>query len=159
MAKRKLNYRFHNPNPQDVLERQLLRICVDANMKKVEEAVRSEQVFRVIAVNKNAEIATLKEFTLFKMPKGEFEGRSYQIENGYIKRRSEEIVMELPIDTEITLFGEGQQEKERLNLDEFVKAVVGKNGCDYEEIYRLPSTIYKEMQRNTFRRTTTQSVK
>ena len=41
MDKPKINYRFHNPNPTDEeLTRVLLRICVDANRKKAENAIR-----------------------------------------------------------------------------------------------------------------------
>ncbi len=42
MVKPKLNFRFHNPNTPEELTKILLRICIDANMKKVEQIVREE---------------------------------------------------------------------------------------------------------------------
>ena len=42
MDKPKLNFRFHNPNTPEELTKILLRVCIDANMKKVEQIVREE---------------------------------------------------------------------------------------------------------------------
>ncbi len=164
MDKRKLNYRFHNPNPPEVLGRELLRICVNANMNKVEEAIRrdaeKENALRVIAIIRCAEVVRLKEFTLFKMPKGEYGGRYYRINNEYINKRSDEIALELPGDTEILLMDDTQQEKEKLNLDDFVKAVVSKTEKDYEDKFCLPSVIYAEQNaNNTINQTNAQFVK
>ncbi len=44
MDKPKLNFRFHNPNTPEELTKILLRVCIDANMKKVESALRKEIV-------------------------------------------------------------------------------------------------------------------
>ncbi len=44
MDKPKLNFRFHNPNTPEELTKILLRVCVDANMKKVEQII-SEEAF------------------------------------------------------------------------------------------------------------------
>ena len=59
MDKRKLNYRFHNPNQPEALERELLQICIDANMKKVEsvvrESVEKENTLRVVAIDRQAQ--------------------------------------------------------------------------------------------------------
>jgi len=38
--KPKLNFRFHNQNDAEELTRVLLRVCVCANMKKVEAAIK-----------------------------------------------------------------------------------------------------------------------
>lgn len=40
MKKRKLNYRFHNPNPAAVAADYILQICIEANAKKVETAIQ-----------------------------------------------------------------------------------------------------------------------
>ena len=40
MKKRKLNYRFHNPNPESVTVDYLLKILIEANAKKVEHAIQ-----------------------------------------------------------------------------------------------------------------------
>ncbi|MBD5472844.1 MAG: hypothetical protein HDR20_08090 [Lachnospiraceae bacterium] len=41
MKKQKLNYRFHNPNPADVTADYILKIFIEVNEKKVEQAIRS----------------------------------------------------------------------------------------------------------------------
>ncbi len=40
MKKRKLNYRFHDPNPAAVTADYILKILIEANAGKVEAAVR-----------------------------------------------------------------------------------------------------------------------
>lgn len=47
LDKPKLNYRFHNENTPEALARVLLRICIDANMDKVESALKQEIVISV----------------------------------------------------------------------------------------------------------------
>ena len=39
MKKRKLNYRFHNPNTAEVTANYLVKILIEANSDKVEKAV------------------------------------------------------------------------------------------------------------------------
>lgn len=39
MKKRKLNYRFHNPNSVEATADYLLKVLMEANKKKVEEAI------------------------------------------------------------------------------------------------------------------------
>jgi hypothetical protein len=41
VAETKLNYRFHNLNPADVSAEHILRILIEANMPKVEAAIRA----------------------------------------------------------------------------------------------------------------------
>jgi hypothetical protein len=40
VKKRKLNYRFHNPNPTAATADYILKILIEANEKKVEEAMQ-----------------------------------------------------------------------------------------------------------------------
>ena len=40
MKKRKLNYRFHNPNTAEATAEILLKVLVEVNTKKVEKAVQ-----------------------------------------------------------------------------------------------------------------------
>ena len=40
MKKRKLNYRFHNPNTAEVTADILLKVMIEANADKVEKAIR-----------------------------------------------------------------------------------------------------------------------
>ena len=41
MKQRKLNYRFHNPNPEAVTAGYILKIFIEANAGKVESAIRA----------------------------------------------------------------------------------------------------------------------
>lgn len=45
MKKRKLNYRFHNPNPVDVTADYILKIMMQTNEAKVERALRDAAEF------------------------------------------------------------------------------------------------------------------
>ena len=40
MKKQKLNYRFHNPNDPAVTAEYILKVFIEVNQKKVEEAIR-----------------------------------------------------------------------------------------------------------------------
>ena len=42
MAKRKLNYRFHNPNPVEVTAEYILKVMIEANVEKVEKVLHEE---------------------------------------------------------------------------------------------------------------------
>ena len=42
MAKRKLNYRFHNPNPVEVTAEYILKVMIEANAEKVEKVLQEE---------------------------------------------------------------------------------------------------------------------
>ena len=38
---RKLNYRFHNPNPDKATADFLVKVCIEANKGKVERAIKA----------------------------------------------------------------------------------------------------------------------
>ena len=42
MDKPKLNFRFHNSNSTESLTRALLRVCIDANMERVDRIIKEE---------------------------------------------------------------------------------------------------------------------
>lgn len=44
MAKRKLNYRFHNSNPVEVTADYILKVMIEANTEKVEKILRENMV-------------------------------------------------------------------------------------------------------------------
>ena len=44
MKKRKLNYRFHNPNPAAETADYLLKILIEANTEKVQSAIQEAAV-------------------------------------------------------------------------------------------------------------------
>ena len=45
MNKPKLNFRFHGSDSTEALSRQLLRVCIDANMNRVERIMREGAAF------------------------------------------------------------------------------------------------------------------
>lgn len=47
VKKRKLNYRFHNPNPMDVTADFLLKVLIEANSEKVERAIAETALQKV----------------------------------------------------------------------------------------------------------------
>ena len=40
MAKRKLNYRFHNPNPVEVTADYILKVMIEVNTEKMEKILQ-----------------------------------------------------------------------------------------------------------------------
>ena len=42
MAKRKLNYRFHNPNPVEVTADYILKVMIETNTERVEKILQDE---------------------------------------------------------------------------------------------------------------------
>lgn len=135
MDRPKLNYRFHNPNrTNDGLIKELMHIFIAANREKAEEAIRQcalaqENVYRVVSIPRAAKIAARGEETIFKMPKGKQEKKTYFLPNKYIREGCGEYVLEVPEDFMIELYG---KEKEMLTMDEFIKEVAGKTKEDYE---------------------------
>ena len=49
--KKKLNYRFHNPNPADVAAEYILKVFMQVNIPKVEKAVRDAKMRRIAEEN------------------------------------------------------------------------------------------------------------
>ena len=41
IKRRKLNYRFHNPNPADVTADYILKVFIEVNENKVERAIKA----------------------------------------------------------------------------------------------------------------------
>ena len=51
MARKKLNYRFHKPNPVEVTADYILKVFIDVNERKVEEAIREAGENQTIKVD------------------------------------------------------------------------------------------------------------
>lgn len=49
--KKKLNYRFHNPNPADVTVDYLIKVFMQVNIPKVEKAVHDAKMRRIAEEN------------------------------------------------------------------------------------------------------------
>lgn len=54
--KKKLNYRFHDPNDPAVAAEYILKVFIEANQKKVEEAIRKESMEKQISENEGIRI-------------------------------------------------------------------------------------------------------
>ena len=56
MKKKKLNYRFHDPNDPAVAAEYILKVFIEANQKKVEEAIRKASMEKQISENEGIRI-------------------------------------------------------------------------------------------------------
>ena len=97
-----------------------------------------EKVWKEIGVSEQAVIANYEKSTLFKMPKGNYEGMVYYIPSGMVRKDENGIRLRLPEDFEVHLKN-GTDEKLDLTAQQFMEELVGKTDEDYESIYRRPS--------------------
>ena len=56
MKKKKFNYRFHDPNNPAVAAEYILKVFIEANQKKVEEAIRKASMEKQISENEGIRI-------------------------------------------------------------------------------------------------------
>lgn len=56
MKKKKLNYRFHDPNDSAVAAEYILKVFIEANQKKVEEVIRKASMEKRISENEGIRI-------------------------------------------------------------------------------------------------------
>ena len=56
MKKKKLNYRFHDPNDPAVAAEYILKVFIEANQKEVEEAIRKASMEKQISENEGIRI-------------------------------------------------------------------------------------------------------
>ncbi len=56
MKKKKLNYRFHDPNNPAVSAEYILKVFIEANQKKVEEVIRKASMEKQISENEGIRI-------------------------------------------------------------------------------------------------------
>ena len=83
--------------------------------------------------------ANYEKSTLFKMPKGKFEGMVYYIPSGMVRRDENGIRLRLPEDFEVHLKDKSADENIDLSPAELESELAGKTDEDYESIYRRPS--------------------
>ena len=103
-----------------------------------EQQAEKEQ-WKEIAVSEQAVIANYEKSTLFKMPKGKFEGMVYYIPSGMVRRDENGIRLRLPEDFEVHLKDKSADENIDLSPAELESELAGKTDKDYESIYRRPS--------------------
>ena len=69
MAKRKLNYRFYNPNPVEVTADYILKVMIEANTEKLEKILQENMVvenFQNVNYNIKYEISPHKTIAKIK---------------------------------------------------------------------------------------------
>ena len=91
-----------------------------------------------IALSKKAVIAAYEKSTLFRMPKGKYEGMVCYIPSGMVRKDENGLRLRLPEDFEVHLKG-GSDEKTDLTAQQLMDELAGKKDEDYESIYRRPS--------------------
>ena len=97
-----------------------------------------EKVWKEIGVSEQAVIANYEKSTLFRMPKGSFDGMVYYIPSGMVRKDENGIRLRLPEDFEVHLKN-GTDEKLDLTAQQLMEELAGKTDEDYESIYRRPS--------------------
>ena len=108
-------------------------------MDDYREQQQEKEEWKEIAVSEQAVIANYEKSTLFKMPKGKYEGMVYYIPSGMVRRDENGIRLRLPEDFEVHLKDKGADENIDLSPAELQAELVGKTDEDYENLYRRPS--------------------
>ena len=108
-------------------------------MDEYREQQAEKEQWKEIAVSEQAVIANYEKSTLFKMPKGKYEGMVYYIPSGMVRRDENGIRLRLPEDFEVHLKDKSADENIDLSPAELESKLVGKPDEDYESIYRRPS--------------------
>ena len=108
-------------------------------MDEYREQQAGKEEWKEIAVSEQAVIANYEKSTLFKMPKGKFEGMVYYIPSGMVRRDENGIRLRLPEDFEVHLKDKSADEKIDLSPAELESELAGKTDDDYENLYRRPS--------------------
>ena len=106
-------------------------------MDDYREQQQEKEEWKEIAVSEQAVIANYEKSTLFKMPKGKYEGMVYYIPSGMV--RKDEGGLRLPESFEAHLKTSGSDEKIDLTAEQLMAELAGKSDEDYEGIYRRPS--------------------
>ena len=108
------------------------------------EQKTDEKKWTEIPVSEEAVIATYEKSTLFKMPKGKYEGLVYYIPSGMVRKDEKGIRLRLPEDFEVHLKDKSADENIDIKPDELEKELKDKGDDAYENLYRRPSEEVKE---------------
>ena len=98
-----------------------------------------KEEWKEIGMSEQAVIANYEKSTLFKMPKGKYEGMVYYIPSGMVRRSENGIRLRLPEDFEVHLKDKSANENIDIAPAELEAELSGKSDADYEGIYRRPS--------------------
>ena len=108
-------------------------------MEDYREQQSEKEEWKEIGVSEQAVIANYEKSTLFKMPKGKYEGMVYYIPSGMVRRSGNGIRLRLPEDFEVHLKDKSANENIDITPAELEAELSGKSDADYEGIYRRPS--------------------
>ena len=108
-------------------------------MDDYREQQSEKEEWKEIAVSEQAVIANYEKSTLFKMPKGKYEGMVYYIPSGMVRKDEDGLRLRLPEDFEVHLKDKSANENIDITPAELEAALSGKGDADYEGIYRRPS--------------------
>lgn len=108
------------------------------------EEKADEKKWTEIPVSEEAVIATYEKSTLFKMPKGKYEGFVYYIPSGMVRKDEKGIRLRLPEDFEVHLKDKSADENIDIKPDELEKELKDKDDDAYENLYRRPSEEVKQ---------------
>ena len=108
-------------------------------MDDYREQQQEKEEWKEIAVSEQAVIANYEKSTLFKMPKGKYEGMVYYIPSGMVRKDEGGLRLRLPESFEAHLKTSGSDEKIDLTAEQLMAELAGKSDEDYEGIYRRPS--------------------
>ena len=108
------------------------------------EQKTDEKKWTEIPVSEEAVIATYEKSTLFKMPKGKYEGLVYYIPSGMVRKDEKGIRLRLPEDFEVHLKDKSADENIDIKPDELEKELKDKGDDAYENLYRRPSEEVKQ---------------
>lgn len=108
-------------------------------MDDYREQQQEKEEWKEIAVSEQAVIANYEKSTLFKMPKGKYEGMVYYIPSGMVRKDEGGLRLRLPEDFEVHLKDKSANENIDITPAELEAELSGKNDEDYEGIYRRPS--------------------
>ena len=90
-----------------------------------------------IPMNENAVIANYEKSTLFKMPRGEYEGYVYYIPSGMVRKSDDGLKLRLPETFEVHLKMSGEDDTLDLTAEQLAATLDGKTDEDYESIYAV----------------------
>jgi hypothetical protein len=91
-----------------------------------------------IAISDNAMIAAYTNASLFKMPKGDYEGCVYYVPNGMVRHDENGTSLRLPEDFKANLKNQNGETIE-LSAQMLIEQLKDKTDDDYESVFRKPS--------------------
>lgn len=108
-------------------------------MDDYREQQADKEEWKEIPVSEQAVIANYERSTLFKMPKGKYEGYVYYIPSGMVRKSEVGLKLRLPETFKVHLKISGEGATLDLTTKQFAGELDGKTDEDYESIYRKPS--------------------